>query len=559
KKYGYMQGIDENLDAPLKVEDAAKIMFRMFNMNFEFPQNYVGESDDNFYQTVRKYIPEYSEKDFTRAKAFTMLANYASTKSYEKESLEPAFDDTESLSKEKSAAAKEAVGYGIISNGGSLRADDTVTAAEFLKMCFNLKKTGNFQETALTDTGENIITVNSGRVISCEDNTDEADVIYVKRDSADIANGEKYNFSYIDTQIAEARKAGKKVAVCITNADEALTAAFANKYKNTAEIAFIDAENSAQAGLWQKAVEGVPVYIAEGDERDSGRYSFSKDCGSRIMPAQIRYSQSCNHDEAFLFNINWQNLSDINADTDLYPTITLKTLKGNEAAVMTDVGFNLKDLKGGSRWEYFTHRVHSHLGGDTYAAYLSVGSITGDPLQELPIDLPTDGEGRYYIGDIRLHPICNIDVYGIDDENNMKVKVSFSDTAGEYDLNDVAPVILFILREPGKELFSSAGDMTVARAYRKTTPGFTEAVVNRTSVEFEVPFVVTDTLRGKKVTRNELLGRTFELWTIPFAYTGGYDQWTVIGDGGTMQKQGYVTIKEGKTEDSYSFDFKEAE
>ena len=151
--------------------------------------------------------------------------------------------------------------------------------------------------------------------------------------------------------------------------------------------------------------------------------------------------------------------------------------------------------------------------------------------------------------------MCKVDVLGIDEENNMKVKVSFSDVAGEYDLNDDGPWISFILREPGKKLFSSSGDMALYEMKRKDTPGFKEALLNRTSFEAEFPIVMKDELRGKKVTRDELVGRIFELWSIPSAYTAGDDQWTVIGDEGTMKLHGYITIKQGKTADSYSYLF----
>ncbi len=555
KKYGYIQGIAENPDAVIGVDDAARIMFRMFNMNFEFPQSYEGEDGDEFYQTVRKYIPQYDEKNFSRVKAFSMLAKYASGRSYEKEVTELAFDDISTLSEEKLKAAKAAAEYGIINNSGTLRAEDNVTLAEFLKMCFNLKKTCSFETISLNDNGRKLNMINSGKVVSCEENTDDADVIYIKRNKADLESGGKYDFSYINTQIAKCRKNQKKVAICITGADEAMIAALAEKYGRSDRIAFIDAESLQQTELWQKFWREATVYLAEGRTRGEGRYSFDESTQVRILPTEISYSKSCNHDEAFLFNINWQNLCATDADKDLYPSITLKTQQGNAAAVLTDANFNLKQLKNGSKWQNFVHQVHSDLGGDIYKAYLSLGSITGEPTQELPIDLPDDGEGRYYIGDIRLQPMCKVDVLGIDEENNMKVKVSFSDVAGEYDLNDDGPWISFILREPGKKLFSSSGDMALYEMKRKDTPGFKEALLNRTSFEAEFPIVMKDELRGKKVTRDELVGRIFELWSIPSAYTAGDDQWTVIGDEGTMKLHGYITIKQGKTADSYSYLF----
>jgi hypothetical protein len=116
--------------------------------------------------------------------------------------------------------------------------------------------------------------------------------------------------------------------------------------------------------------------------------------------------------------------------------------------------------------------------------------------------------------------------------------------------------VSFILREPGKELFSKSGDLK--RISTANTPEIKAALLGRTSIVINLPFEVGDKLRGKEVTHDELIGRKFELYSIPSAFTGGYDQWTVIGDNGTMKLQGYVTIKEGKTDDSYSFLFEDA-
>lgn len=539
--YGYYVA-EEKLLTPA---EASGLMFSAFNMDFEeFPSDYSERDGNDFIEHMEKYVT-FDGNEVTEIKAAEALVTYAKCKKYEITDDLPSLSGIDSLSPTEQELAENAVMLGILKTEELSDLYEPITADEFLKLCFRLKKTAEFVSVVTEDNGAGIHMKNAGSVISSDGDVTDADVIYINKNKQFFEDGEKYDFSLIDTYMVNYPQ--KQLAFSVSDADEKLVQAMYRKYGESGRVAFIDTDNKE---LWSSVWTDTNIYSETGNTRDGGRFVFGSCGGCRIFPSEIKYSKTCNHDEGFLFKLTWQNSASVSADRDIYPTITLKDENDNIVTVMTDADTNLSELASGESLQLFAPPINGYLPGGTYKAYISLGSISGKPETTMPVDLENDGQNRYFFGRVELVPISKVRVTGFSD-NTLKINVGFGDYRGDYDSVNIG----ILLKEQDKGIFGLNGDMLLAKF---TGSNVFNALSKGESCNLSVKINFSDkvTLRNKEIDTSELAGRSFDVMARTSAITKGHSQWRVIGYGDTMQKLGVLTVNDDLTL-SFSAEFEE--
>lgn len=140
--------------------------------------------------------------------------------------------------------------------------------------------------------------------------------------------------------------------------------------------------------------------------------------GYRLHANSVVYPKKVKKSEPFLVQWNWQNLGVAPCYKGGYPCLTLKDDRGGIVSVMVDPNFNVKSMMPAKVGEAVDHKVVSEFRvayelqdvkgpfsrackAGEYDVYISVGTLDGTPIFELPYD-ETDGKKRYKIGRIKL-------------------------------------------------------------------------------------------------------------------------------------------------------------
>ncbi|MGN0180024.1 MAG: DUF4832 domain-containing protein [Monoglobaceae bacterium] len=140
--------------------------------------------------------------------------------------------------------------------------------------------------------------------------------------------------------------------------------------------------------------------------------------GYRIYPEKIMFTETVSCGERFEAVIDWKNAGAAKCMNDYYPTVTLADESGKAAAVFVDDSFSARDIPiakmtGNSALAYrnirddaqvlqenMSAKVNGTVAAGTYDVYISMGSIYGEPIIEMP--LPGENNLRYFVGKLTV-------------------------------------------------------------------------------------------------------------------------------------------------------------
>ncbi len=129
--------------------------------------------------------------------------------------------------------------------------------------------------------------------------------------------------------------------------------------------------------------------------------------GYRIVPVEASWNPRMEEGSTFTFSAKWKNAGVAPCLPGGFPAVTLTDAKGGIAAVFAEEGFDVRELPCGPPDEAQSRPQRSeflqpfNLKPGKYDLFVSIGSRTGTPALELPLE-GGDGENRYRLGEVEV-------------------------------------------------------------------------------------------------------------------------------------------------------------
>ncbi len=235
--------------------------------------------------------------------------------------------------------------------------------------------------------------------------------------------------------------------------------------------------------------------------------------GYRILPESVSISKTAFVHGTVALNVDWKNVAAAPCYKGGYPALTLTDEAGNIVTTMVDYNFNVKDLavaepgKAQAKTEEAEFILNDLVDSGTYKVYLSLGDIDGTPRIAMPLDTETDGERRYYIGDITVQGEYAVSVEEWQEDGNIWVRLEPHDNISSYSAYNFD--ILYI-EEGGGEYYSRFGEMN----FTWDKDIVSAALAAKESVLWDLDLsLIPEHWKYEKITDTSFLaGKTFKVY-----------------------------------------------